>query len=307
MFHRALVTGGAGFIGSHLSRALLGEGLEVTVLDNLSTGIKANVPGGARFLHGDVRSESDVRRALEGVDIVFHEAARVSIRSSLDHFYDDAETNVMGTLSLLRGCAGSGVRRIVYASSMAVYADAPTPDPVSEDHPLQPISPYGVSKLACEHYMGNICPILGIEPVVLRYFNTYGPGQAYTPYVGVITIFVHRLLEGESPVVFGSGEQVRDFVSVRDIVRANLLAMVQQAGHNVYNIGSGRGRTVNEIAELLRRRIDPSVRVVKADEQPGEIRNSVADISRAAVQLGYEPRGSLEEDIDEVIAACSPR
>jgi UDP-glucose 4-epimerase len=298
---KALVTGGAGFIGSHLVRALLAQGRQVTVLDDLSMGRRENVPDEAAFIHGNVRSREDVRRALEGVDIVFHEAARVSIRSSVKEFYGDAQTNFMGTLNLLRCCAGSDVRKLVFASSMAVYADSDAPTPVAESHPTEPISPYGIAKLAAEKYCLQIARDMGIACHVLRYFNTYGPGQTFTPYVGVITIFIRRLLQGETPGIFGDGEQRRDFVHVSDIVNANLLAMDSRLTNGVFNVGSGRATSVNDIATLLCIRIAPDVRPVHLPAHAGELRNSIADIGRISAAMGYAPRATLAQKIDEVI------
>jgi len=304
MYRRALVTGGAGFIGSHLVRALLDEGVEVTVLDDLSMGKREKVPPEAQFLRGDVRSEPDVRRALQGVQIVFHEAARVSIRSSVKEFYEDAEINLMGTLNLLRCCAGSEVRKLLYASSMAVYADSPAPDPISEDFTQEPVAPYGISKLAGEKYCLQFSRDTGVDCNVLRYFNTYGTGQTFTPYVGVITIFVNRLLKGEAPTIFGDGEQRRDFVHVSDIVAANVLCMKQGIPRVIFNVGTGVATSVNQIAELLCRRIAPGVRPQYADEQRGELRYSIADVARLAAATGYRPRCTLEGKIEEVIEAC---
>ncbi len=301
-FKRALVTGGAGFIGSHVAERLLALGGQVRVLDNLTVGVRENVPAGAELMVGDVRDAAMVEQALDGVDIVFHLAARVSIRASVDRFYDDAQTNVMGTLTLLQACAERKVRRFVYASSMGVYADAPSPDPIPETHPTEPISPYGVGKLAGEKYLLCLAGVLGLEPVILRYFNTYGPRQGYTPYVGVITIFIKRLLAGEPPVIFGDGEQRRDFVYVGDVADATVLAAQKDVAGEVFNIGTGRATSVNEVATLLCRKLNPAIRPEYAPEHPGELRNSVPDISKARRLLGYDPKGRLEDKIDEVIA-----
>ena len=298
---RALVTGGAGFIGSHLVERLLREGRQVIVLDDLSVGLRENVPPGVQLIVGDVRDANTVDRALAGVGVVFHLAARVSIRASVDRFYEDAQTNVMGTLSLLQGCAAHKVRRFVYASSMGVYADAPTPDPIPETHPTEPVSPYGVGKLAGEKYLLCLASVLNVEPVILRYFNTYGPRQSYTPYVGVITIFIKRLLAGEPPVIFGDGKQSRDFVHVSDIADATLLAAQKDVAGEVFNVGTGIATSVSQIAEMLSGKLNPAICPVYAPEHPGELRFSVPDISKARRLLGYDPRGRLEERIDEVI------
>ncbi len=301
MPRRALVTGGAGFIGSRLSRALLAKGHEVVVLDDLSMGRRENVPAGAEFIEGDVRSGEDVRRALAGVDVVFHEAAKVSIRASMAQFYADADTNFMGTLNLLQCLQASAVRKLVFASSMAVYADSPSPVPIAEDHPAEPLSPYGIAKLAAEKYCRQIAAELGIGCNVLRYFNTYGPGQTFTPYVGVITIFIRHLLEGRQPTIFGDGEQRRDFVHVDDIVQANLLAMDSPVGEGVFNVGTGRAKSVNEIAALLCARLAPDCRPAHEQAHRAELRYSIADIGRIGAALGYRPVHTLEGKIDEVI------
>ena len=301
-YERALVTGGAGFIGSHLTERLLSEGLQVVVLDNLSVGKRENVPSGAEFLQGDVQDREAVAQAMAGVDAVFHLAARVSIRASVAGFYEDAQTNLMGTLNVLRACAAQHVNKFVYASSMAVYADAPAGSTVSETYTTTPISPYGVAKLACERYAMLVAAESGFRAVALRFFNTFGPRQTFTPYVGVITIFIQRLLRGEPPVIFGDGEQRRDFVYVGDIVEGTFRALVTDVHGEVFNIGTGVGTTVNQVAALLCARIQPGVVPLHALEHAGELRSSVADIGKARRMLGYEPHGRLEDQIDEIIA-----
>jgi len=193
------------------------------------------------------------------------------------------------------------VGKFVLASSMAVYSDAPSPAPLAETYATEPISPYGVSKLASERYARLVCAAAHIEQISLRFFNTYGPGQGLTPYVGVMTIFINRLLAGEPPLIFGDGEQCRDFVYVGDIVAANLLAMDAQADGQVFNIGSGRGVTVNTLARLLCQHINPRLMPVHQPAHPGELRNSVADITRARTVLKYVPQGQLEMQLDDII------
>ncbi len=290
---RVLVTGGAGFIGHHLAHALVRRGVGVTVLDDLSMGRRENVPAGARFVRGDVRDLAAVRDALEGVDAVLHEAAIVSIRASVEHFVRDAEVNLMGTLQLLKEMAGRPVRRAVLASSMAVYADSPRPDPLSERAPTEPIAPYGAAKLAAERYWLMMGALAGVPSTVLRYFNTYGPNQTFTPYVGVITIFIQRLLAGQPPVIFGDGEQRRDFVHVDDIVAANLAVLdasdAAVAGR-VFNVGTGHATSVNEIAAGLIGVLAPGTRPEYAPPQAGEMRNAIADVSAIRRALGWSPR-----------------
>jgi len=301
-YSKALVTGGAGFIGSHLVERLLREGMQVTVLDNLSVGKRENVPAEADFVLGDVRDPDIVAAVVSGVDVVFHLAARVSIRASVAEFWEDAETNLIGTLNVLRACASRNAKKLVYASSMAVYADAPSPVPLPESYHTVPISPYGVAKLASERYAMLVAAQSGFEAVALRYFNTYGPRQTFTPYVGVITIFIQRLLHGEPPVIFGDGEQCRDFVYVGDVIEATFRAMLTDVHSEVFNIGSGRGVSVNQIASLLCARLRPDISPCYAPAHPGELRNSVADIHKARQLLGYEPQGRLEDKVDEIIA-----
>jgi len=300
VFHRALVTGGAGFIGSHLTRALLRRGLEVVVVDDLSVGKRENLPDEADLVVGDIRNAALLDRVLKDVDVVFHQAARVSIRRSVDRFVDDAEVNISGTLRLLDALRHSSVRRLIYASSMAVYGDAEH-FPVDEEHPLRPTSPYGISKLAAEQYCLQVCGYLGKEALALRYFNTFGPCQSVSPYVGVISIFIDHILKGEPPVIFGDGEQVRDFISVHDIVEANLCALDSVCTEVAINVGTGKGTSVNTVAQLLLDRIASSLKPVYAERQPGEPTSSVASTRRAGELLGWSAGRTLENAIDEVI------
>jgi len=300
-FKKALVTGGAGFIGSHLSQGLLHRGLEIIVVDNLSTGKLENVPAGARFIQGDILDFNLIKELIPGVDIVFHEAARVSVRSSIKDFYQDAQNNIMGTLNLLHACIKSKVKKFVYASSMAVYADSLEPRAIKETYVTEPLSPYGIAKLASEKYCLTITKDLGIDCVILRYFNTYGRGQSFTPYVGVITIFIHKLLAGESPIIFGTGDQCRDFVHVEDVVNATLLAMDYNGPSEIFNVGTGFGISVRDLYTLLCSKINPSIKPSYMAEHQGEIKNSIADISKAQKLIHYHPQGKLEQLIDQII------
>ncbi|MBK6842422.1 MAG: NAD-dependent epimerase/dehydratase family protein [Gemmatimonadetes bacterium] len=230
-------------------RHLRARGMAVTILDDLSTGTRDNVPAGADLIVGDVRREDDVRRALAGVDAVFHLAAKVSVRGSFEKFYDDIDTNVLGTVNLLRCLDPEAVRHFVLASSMAVYAESEPGATVRESHECRPLSPYGVGKMSAELLCAQVLAQMGIPLTTFRYFNTFGPGQRFTPYVGVITIFVTKLLRGEAPVIFGDGMQRRDFVHVDDIAAGTALALDGPGG--TYNLGTGVGTTVNELARLL--------------------------------------------------------
>ena len=296
----ALVTGGAGFIGSHLTHALLAQGRRVTVLDNLSVGRREVVPEGARFVLGDIRDGAAVADALQDVDCVFHLAAQVTIRGSFDRFYEDLDTNVMGTARLLQAVDPSKVKWFTLASSMAVYADAPSPAPIDESHATQPLSPYGVGKLAAEGVARQILESRGVPFTAVRYFNTFGPGQTYTPYVGVITIFITRLLRGESITIFGDGEQQRDFVHVDDIVGGTIATPGCEPG--TFNLGTGRGTSLNQLAAMLIERLAPDQRPSHAPEQAGELRFSVANIDAARRALGFIPQRTLARELDGVIA-----
>jgi UDP-glucose 4-epimerase len=305
LFGHALVTGGAGFIGSHLTRALLASGRRVTVIDNLSVGRRDVVPDGARFVQGDIRDERAVADALQGVDCVFHLAAQVTIRGSFDRFYEDLDTNVMGTARLLKAVDPAVVKWFVLASSMAVYADADAPRPIDENHPARPLSPYGYGKLAAEGVARQILEGRGIPFSAVRFFNTFGPGQTYTPYVGVITIFVTRLLRGEAPTIFGDGAQQRDFVHVDDIVAGTMAAPGREPG--TYNLGTGRGTSLNDLAALLVNRINPALIAHHAPAPAGELRYSIADIGAARQALGYAPTRTIESELDRTIADIRKR
>ena len=295
-----LVTGGAGFIGSHVARALLARGLQVTVIDNLSMGRREAVPAGARFVHGDIRDQAAVRDALTGVDGIIHLAAQVTIRGSFDRFYEDLDTNLMGTANLVRTLDPARVRWFTLASSMAVYADCPAPMPIAEDYTTEPLSPYGVGKLAAERVCRQMLASIGVPLTVLRFFNTFGPGQSYTPYVGVITIFTTQLLRGEVPMIFGDGRQERDFVHVGDISDGVTASLGRATG--TFNLGSGRATSLNALSRLLITRLAASAAPSYAPARDGELRFSVADIGAARDAFGYAPSRTLETHLDDVIA-----
>ncbi|MFA5907437.1 MAG: NAD-dependent epimerase/dehydratase family protein [Vicinamibacterales bacterium] len=300
-----LVTGGAGFIGSHVTRALLAKGLQVTVLDNLSMGRREVVPDGARFVQGDVRDRAAVTAALAGVDGVIHLAAQVTIRGSFDRFYEDLDTNLMGTANIVRLVDPARVRWFTLASSMAVYADCPAPMPIAEGYTTEPLSPYGIGKLAAERVCRQMLSSVGVPLTVLRFFNTFGPGQSYTPYVGVITIFVTRLLRGEAPVILGDGEQQRDFVHVDDITDGVLASLGHAEG--TFNLGSGRSTSLNVLSRLLIDRLGRDLAPTYEPAREGELRFSVADITAARRAFGYAPQRSLETHLEDVIADVSAR
>ncbi len=298
-YKRALVTGGAGFIGSHIVERLVSMGIHTTVIDDLSMGKKENLPQKAKLVAADILDYKALKKAMKGVEIVFHEAARVSIRNSFNDFYRDAEVNLMGTVNVLKTMIENKVKKIIYASSMAVYGKNLLP--IKENGLLAPISPYGVGKLASEKYCLLMGKAYGFDTVALRYFNTYGPRQTLTPYVGVITIFIDRLLKNQPLVIFGNGRQTRDFIHVSDIANANILAMESSLRSEVVNVGTGAGTTVNQIASMLKNKIDPGAKIKYLSPRIGEPADSVAAVSKAQRLIGFKARFSLNDKIDEVI------
>jgi UDP-glucose 4-epimerase len=266
----------------------------------LSVGVRENVPEGAELAVGDIMDHDSLLAAMRGCEYVFHLAARVSIRRAVDQFIDDGNINIVGTLNTLKAAREAGCRRYIYASSMAVYGN-PKYSPQDEVHPTEPTSPYGVSKLASEHYVRLLGGLWGLEANICRYFNTYGPKQTPSPYVGVITIFCKKLFAGETPTIFGDGEQVRDFTHVSDIAMGSYLAATCDAKGETFNLGTGIGTSVNKIGALLSQKIEPSIAPIHGPEQPGEPGDSIADITHSYKTLGYEPRWKIEDKIDEAI------
>ena len=237
MADKALITGGAGFIGNHIARLLLDEGWNVVCFDDFSVGKREYVPDGAEIIEGDIREEEKLKMAMTGCRHVYHLAARVSIRKAVETFIDDAEVNTLGTLCAFRAARDAGVERFLYASSMAVYGKVHY-SPQDENHPVNPTSPYGIGKYASERYILSMADQWGVEPVICRYFNTYGPRQTPSPYVGVITIFCRKLFEGETPEIFGDGGQLRDFTHVEDIARGSVMALRSAPSRSVINLGT---------------------------------------------------------------------
>ncbi|MCB1704806.1 MAG: NAD-dependent epimerase/dehydratase family protein [Halioglobus sp.] len=299
---KACVTGGAGFIGSQVVRNLLARDIDVVVIDNLSVGRRENVPAAATLVEADIL-DSAVMDDIAGCDAVFHLAARVAIRSSFEFVVEDTTANVVGTANVLRGAtrADSRVRKFILASSMAVYADSPQPTPISEDYTLQPVSPYGVSKLAAEMLVRQMCDQSGIDSAVLRLFNTYGRGQALSPYVGVATIFANAMREGRAPSIFGDGEQRRDFIHVEDVAQGFINAMLHPTEGKVFNIGSGQALTVNQVYSAIAQALNFDQPPVYAEAVPGELRNSIADNSRARQTIEFNPKHVFADTIAGVL------
>jgi UDP-glucose 4-epimerase len=274
------------------------------IIDNLSTGKPENLLPEIPFINADIL-ETCAARAIQEFkpEAILHLAAKVSVRGSVDGIADDARQNFLGTACVLEAACAAGVKRFVMASSMAVYADAPSPIPLNEIWPSAPRSPYGISKLAAEQLLHQTGQRTGMTTAALRLFNAFGPGQALSPYVGVVTIFINRLLSGEAPMIFGDGEQCRDFVHVADIARACRLALESSCSGQSINIGTARGTTVNQLAKMLIDNVAPSLKAVHVGTRPEENRNSVADIGLARDLLGYSPQHSLEEKLTELIEA----
>lgn len=302
---KVLVTGGAGFIGHHAVRALQDSLHQVLVVDNLSAGSRENLPEGTQLAVVDILDGTAVADVFAGFhpDVVLHLAAKVSIRGSVEDFAEDARQNFLGTAVVLEAAIKARTRRFVFASSMAVYDDSPRPQPLDESWPTRPLSPYGISKLAAEQLVQLMGRRAGVETLVLRLFNTFGTGQTLTPYVGVITIFINRILSGMPPVIFGDGSQRRDFVYVGDVARACVLAVEGRASGASVNVGTGTGTAVSEVAALLLERLGSRLEPEYVPARAEENRNSIADISLARSLLGYEPQASLSGKIDEVIQA----
>ena len=308
---RYLVTGGAGFIGSHLVETLLDRGGDVRVLDNFLTGKRENLAsfgGRLELLEGDLRDPDACRRAVDGVDFVLHEAALPSVpRSVADPFTTD-EINVRGTLNLLWAAARAKVRRLVFASSSSVYGDAPGL-PKREGEEGKPLSPYAASKWAGEKYLQVFAKTFDLETVSLRYFNVFGPRQdPASQYAAAVPLFITRILRGEAPTVFGDGEQSRDFTYVANVVEANLLACTAGgAAGGVFNVACADRITVNVLIAKINEILGKSIAPVYAAPRPGDIRHSFADISAAERELGYRPVVGFEEGLRRTIAWCGQR
>jgi nucleoside-diphosphate-sugar epimerase len=306
---RALVTGGAGFIGSHIVDELVARGIETFVIDNLSTGTLDNLAQhrGSSLLHfmaGDAR-EAEALLQDTSMDVVFHEAAIASVPKSVSHPMLVHDVNVNMTLQLLNYCVKAGVKRFVFASSAAVYGILE--GRATEDMACRPNSPYGAGKLAVEDYLHAYRRTYGLETVMLRYFNVYGRRQRYSDYSGVITIFINKLLEGGRPVIFGDGQQVRDFVHVDDIVQANMLAMESaNAVGEMFNIASGRATSILELVRIVKelvgaRGIDHQF----APPRPGDMKLGLASIDKIRAVLGYDTKVQMQEGLKGVIESIS--
>jgi UDP-glucose 4-epimerase len=308
MSGRVLVTGGAGFIGSHIAQAYLAGGWEVVVLDDLSRGKERNIPSGARFVRADIRSPEARRLLAEGgFTVLNHHAAQIDVRVSVDEPALDAAINVVGLVNLLDGAGAGGVRRVVFASSGGVVYGDPEVVPTPETAPKGPISPYGVSKLAGEYYMRALAALRGFEAVAMRYANVFGPRQDPKSEAGVVSIFVSRLLEDRPLTVFGDGLQTRDYVFVRDVARANVLASTAAVptGDGIdataFNIATAKQTNVLELAEMVGRVMGKKPAIEFAPARAGELFRSSLDVSKARKVLGWKPEVGFDDGLPQLV------
>jgi UDP-glucose 4-epimerase len=300
-----LVTGGAGFIGSHLVRELLSRGSPVRIFDNFSSGFRRNLEGlsgSLEVVDGDIRDRQAVQKAMAGVTHVLHQAALTSVARSVENPLETHDVNSTGTLNLLVAARDAGVRRFVYASSSSVYGDTPTL-PKREDMPPRPISPYAISKLTGEQYCKVFHSLYGLQTVSLRYFNVFGPRQdPGSPYSAVIPLFLKALLAGGAPIVRGDGKQTRDFTYVANVVQANLLAStVDGVSTGVFNVGTGNRVSLLDLIRELNSLTGVDRPPIFDAPRPGDVRDSLADISQARQQLGYEPGSAFSAGLAETV------
>lgn len=303
---KVLITGGAGFIGSHLAERVLALGHEVRVLDDFSTGRRDNLRAVERHLEilsGDVRDAASLRRAAGGCELIFHLAAVVSVQRSVEDPAATLGVNLAGTVDVLMAARSCGARRVVFASSAAVYGTGQD-GPKREHMQARPESPYGLEKLAGEHYMRIWHELHALETISLRYFNVFGPRQdPSSPYSGVISIFADRLSRGVAPTIFGDGEQTRDFVEVSNVVEANCGAGFSATPHGVFNVGCGVSTSLNALYAEMAAISNADVQPVYSAARPADIRHSQADISAARAQLSYEPRVTVRAGLERLLAA----
>lgn len=300
---KILVTGGAGFIGSNIVSILVEQGYKVTVLDDLSSGYSCNLDAfqDVEFIQGDIRDEHTVEKSIKGAAGVIHLAASVGNKRSIDNPILDSEINVIGTLRILEACRKASVPKVVYSSSAGVFGELKQL-PIAEDHAIAPNTPYGASKLAGEKLCLAYAHLYNIEAICLRYFNVYGPNQRFDEYGNVIPIFTFKMLRGESPTVFGDGEQTRDFVNVRDVAEANLKAVKAVGVSGAFNIASGTSVSINRLLNLLKEISGFNLRVNYGPPRSGDVKDSLADISAVNKALGYKPSMTIENGLTEYIA-----
>jgi UDP-glucose 4-epimerase len=299
---KILITGGAGFIASQIAEAYLAAGHAVTIVDNLSTGRKANIPQGAAFVEADIRDAAAMNKLFSSTsfDLMSHHAAQMDVRKSVADPVFDASVNVLGVLTLLQECVRTGVKHVVFASSGgAIYGEQDF-FPADETHPTRPISPYGVAKLTTEQYLFYYYAVFGLNAVCLRYANIYGPRQNPEGEAGVVAIFANRMFAGQEPVINGEGKQTRDYVFVGDVVRANVAA-VGKTGFHIYNVGTGRETDVNHLFRVIRDAVGSTCPEQHGEAKKGEQLRSVLSHERIKKELGWTPSVSLEEGLARTV------
>ncbi len=297
-----LVTGGAGFIGSNIVDLLIGNGYNISVIDNLYTGKKENLNKNARFYRRDIRNRNlkEVFKK-EKPEFVIHLAAQVNVRKSMSDPEFDADVNIMGTINLLECCKNFNIEKIVYASSGGAVYGEPQYLPADESHPINPISQYGASKHAVEHYLELYWKNFGIDYVSLRYSNVFGPRQDPFGEGGVVAIFIGKFLKNLKPVIFGDGNQTRDFVYVGDVANANLVSLIKKTDTRIFNIGAGIETSVNEISEKLKNILNSKIVPIYGDAIKGEVRRIYLDVSLAEKELGWKPGVTLDNGLRKTI------
>ena len=299
---KVLVTGGAGFIGSNLVKKLISDKNEVVVIDDLSSGFISNISNidGVKYINGDIRNRKQVNDAIKGVEVVFHLAASVGNKRSIDFPLIDSQINVLGTLNILEECVKEGVRKIVTSSSAGIFGELKT-IPIKEDHPIEPDSPYGCSKLCEEKLCLSYSKLYDLEAVCLRYFNVFGPNQRFDAYGNVIPIFVYKMLHNEPIIVYGDGNQTRDFVHVNDVVQANINSANSIGVSEAFNIASGNRISINDVIKLITKNYKKEVKIEYANKRPGDVMHSLADISFARNEINYNPSVDLEKGINDYV------
>lgn len=297
---KVLVTGGAGFIGSHVVDLLIENGYEVVIVDNLSTGKEEFINKKAIFYKKDL-TDDDLYEIFEKEkpDYVIHQAAQIDVQRSVDDPVFDAKVNILGTVNLLESCRKSGIKKVIYASSAAVYGN-PEYFPIDEVHKINPISYYGISKHTPEHYFEVYRQLYGLKYTILRYANVYGIRQDPKGEGGVISIFIDKMLKGERPIIFGDGNQTRDFVYVKDVAKANLLAL-KRGDNEVVNISTGKPTSINELVEIMNKIMNTSLESIYTEPRKGDIVHSYLDNKKALEVLGWKPEYSLEDGLRETI------
>ncbi|MEY8764353.1 MULTISPECIES: NAD-dependent epimerase/dehydratase family protein [Clostridium] len=296
---KVLVTGGAGFIGSHIVDMLIDNDYEVCIVDNMSHGEKQNINSKAKVYKVDIRSPKlkEVFQ-IEKPDYVIHEAAQICVNNSLINPLEDADINIMGTINILESCKTVNVKKIIYPASAAIFGN-PKYLPIDEKHPLDMISPYGVSKHTVEHYLNVYKYLYGIDYICLRYSNVYGPRQDSSGEGGVVSIFFDRLKKGKTPVIYGNGKQIRDFVYVEDVARANMMSLESHKS-GMYNVCTNVKTTVNKLLECIEKILNVNVQPIHLESRKGDIRDSYMSYDKIYEELGWKPKYKLDMGIRKI-------